>query len=98
LSISDLSDTDPYSKYVIRIHKKALPVYIDNVDVVGFLRLKTFTTGDGERKKAISNGQIELVCNAVASSISKNRYGITQPMLVEKGKNPFDGLIKSIAR
>lgn len=94
----DLPDTDPYSKYVIRIHKKSLPVYIDNVDVVGFLRLKTFTTGDGERKKAISNGQIELVCNAVASSISKNRYGITQPLLVEKGKNPFDGVIKSIAR
>jgi len=58
--------------------------------------LETFTTGDGERKKAISDGTRELITYATASNVSKNRYGITDPLKVELGQNPLKSFIKSL--
>lgn len=85
----ELPDQDPYSRYDLRLHKKSVPHYSDNVDMVAYLRLETFTTGDGERKKAISSGQRIAVCHTDAAQISKNRYDITEPINVDKGENPF---------
>lgn len=82
-------DADPYTKYTMRLHEKSMQPYVDNVDLVGFLRLETFVTGDGERKKAISDGTRQLVCHAVASNVSKNRFGITEPIEVKLGENPL---------
>jgi AAA domain len=87
----DLPDLDAYARYTVRMHKKSLPHYTDNVDLVGFIRLKTFTRGDGDKKRAISTGEREIICHPVASNVSKNRFGITAalPFSFETG-NPFE--------
>ena len=85
----ELPDQDPYTRYNLRMNKKSLAPYIDDVDLVGFLKLETFTTGDGERKKAISDGSRLLVTYTTAANVSKNRYGITEDLPVVLGVNPL---------
>lgn len=92
----ELPDQDPYTRYNIRMQKKSVSHYVDNVDLCGFLKLETFTQGDGERKKAISDGTRLLVTYATAANISKNRYGITEDLIVTVGQNPLINLIPSI--
>jgi hypothetical protein len=78
------------------MQKKSVSHYTDNVDLVGYLKLETHTMGDGERKKAISDGTRILVTYASASNVSKNRYGITNDLVVMAGQNPLINLIPSI--
>ena len=92
----ELPDADPYTRYNIRMQKKSVSHYTDNVDLVGYLKLETHTMGDGERKKAISDGTRILVTYASASNVSKNRYGITNDLVVMAGQNPLINLIPSI--
>ena len=82
-------DDDAYMRYTLRLHDKSMAPYVDDVDVVGFLKLETFTMGEGERKKAISDGTRTLITYATAASVSKNRYGITEPLTVAVGENPL---------
>lgn len=92
-----LPDSDDYMRYSLRLPAKSLPPYVDDVDVVGFLRLETFTRGDeGERKKAISTGDRLLICHATAANVSKNRFGITEAMECPEGVNPLAGVISSL--
>jgi hypothetical protein len=90
----ELPDQDPYTRYSLRLGKKSMAPYVDDSDLVGFLKLETFTTGDGERKKAISDGTRVLVTYATAANISKNRYGITEDLEVKKGQNPLVNYIE----
>ena len=92
----ELPDQDPYTRYDIRLHKKSVQHYQDNVDLVGFMKLETFTTGDGERKKAISDGSRLLVTYTTAANVSKNRFGITEDLRVEEGSNPLIGLVPTL--
>jgi len=92
----ELPDQDPYSRYSLRLGKKSVAPYVDDSDIVGFIKLQTFTTGDGERKKAISDGSRLLVTYTTAANVSKNRYGITEDLLVEEGVNPLIDLIPSL--
>lgn len=96
LETVELPDADQYSRYSLRLGKKSIAPYTDDVDLVGFLKLETFTRGDGERKKAISDGTRLLVCYATAANISKNRYGITQDIVVKQGVNPLTDLIPAL--
>ena len=89
-------DDDAYMRYTLRLHEKSMPAYVDDVDIVGFLKLQTFTTGDGDRKKAISDGTRQLITYATAANVSKNRYGITEPLTVEHGINPFTNIIAGV--
>lgn len=89
-------DDDAYMRYTLRLHEKSMPAYVDDVDVVGFLKLETFTTGDGEKKKAISDGTRILITHATAANVSKNRYGITEPLIVENGVNPLVNYIGAL--
>jgi hypothetical protein len=92
-----LPDADDYMRYSLRLPSKSMPPYVDDVDVVGFLRLEMFTKGaDGERKKAVSTGDRELICHAVASNVSKNRYGITEPLPFKAGENPLAAIIPAL--
>lgn len=94
-----LPDADDYMRYSLRLPPKSMPPYVDDVDVVGFVRLVTYTKGDdGERKKAISTGDRELVCHAVASNVSKNRYGLTEPLAFAAGENPLAAVIPALGR
>lgn len=92
----ELPDEDAYTRYSLRLGKKSVAPYVDDSDIVGFLKLETFTTGDGERKKAISDGTRIMICHAQASCVSKNRFGITEPLTVVQGENPLKSFIKSL--
>lgn len=89
-----LPDSDDYMRYSLRLPAKSLPPYVDDVDVVGFLKLETYTKGDtGDRKKAVSTGERQLIVHAVAANVSKNRYGITEPLECPPGENPLAKVI-----
>ena len=92
----ELPDQDPYTRYSLRLGRKSVAPYVDDSDLVGFLRLESFTKGDGERKKVISSGQRELICYATASNVSKNRFGITSPLHVHAGQNPLVEFIPAL--
>lgn len=86
----DLPDSDPYARYTIRMHKKSIPHYTDNVDLVGFIRLKTYLTGTGDKKRAVSTADREIICHPQASSVTKNRFGIDKPVpFTFDSGNPF---------
>ena len=90
----DLPDMDPYARYCVRMHKKSIPHYTDNVDLVGLIRLKTFTRGDGDKTRAISTGERESLCFPQASSVTKNRFNITEPLsFTFDGGNPFQKFV-----
>ena len=94
----ELPDQDAYTRYTLRLHKKSVAPYIDDCDLVGFMKLQTFTTGDGDRKKAISDGTRVLVTYATSANISKNRYGITDDIEVQIGTNPLTQFIPSLKK
>lgn len=85
----ELPDQDAYQRYSLRLGKKSVAPYVDDSDLVGFIKLETFTMGDGERKKAISDGTRVLVTYATAANVSKNRYGISEDITVKEGENPL---------
>lgn len=91
-----LPDQDDFSRYSLRMtHDKSLPPYLDDVDAVGFLRQVMALKGDdGERKKAISSDEREMVMHVTASNVSKNAYGITEPVEVKLGENPLAEYVK----
>ena len=90
----DLPDFDPYTRYSVRLHKKSLPHYTDNVDAVCMIRLKTFTRGDGDKKRAISSGEREIICFPQAASVTKNRFNITEPLpFTFEGDIPFENFV-----
>ncbi len=86
----DLPDMDAFARYTVRMHKKSLPHYTDNVDLVGLIRLKTLIRGgDGDKKRAISTGEREIICHPQASSVTKNRFNISEPLAFTFDRNPF---------
>ena len=92
-----LPDMDDYQRYSLRLPIKSLPPYVDDVDVVGFVKLETHMWGEeGDRKKAISTGARELVVHAAASNVSKNRFGITDALPLPMGENPLAQFIPSL--
>jgi len=88
-STVELPDQDAYTRYDLRLGKRSVSPYLDNVDLVGFIKLETYTFGDGERKKATSTGNRLMVTYTTAANVSKNRYGITEDLPVAFGKNPL---------
>lgn len=94
--VIELPDQDPYTRYSLRLGKKSIAPYTDDVDLVGFLKLESFTKGDGERKKVISSGGRLLTTYATAANISKNRYGITEDIPVVPGTNPLIDYIPTL--
>lgn len=90
----DLPDYDPYARYTIRMHKRSIPHYTDNCDLVGLIRLKTYTSGTGDKKRAISTGEREIICHPQAASVTKNRFGIDKPIAFTfDGGNPFEAFV-----
>jgi hypothetical protein len=93
-----LPDSDDYMRYTLRLNQKhSIAPYVDDVDVVGFLRLETFTKGgEGERKKAVSTGERQLIVHATAANVSKNRFGVTEPLECPEGENPLAAIIPAL--
>lgn len=87
----DLPDQDPFMRYSLRLSKKSMPSYVDGVDLVGFLHLQAFV--DKKKGKANSFGSRQLVCHASANNVSKNRFGIEEPITIEVNQNPLLDLL-----
>lgn len=102
VEIMRLPDTDDYQRYSLRMMDSSLPPYVDDVDLVGFIKLSTIVLGEeGERKKAITTGARDLIVHATPENISKNRFGIENPIpldweAIKLGVNPLIELIPSI--
>lgn len=94
----ELPDADGFDRYSLRLHKKSIGIYLDEPDLVGYIRLQTFTrkADEDSTAKAISTGERVLTCHAVAANRSKNRYGITEDLPVELGSNPLTAYIPSL--
>lgn len=92
----ELPDQDAYTRYTMRLGRKSQAPYIDDSDVVGFIKLNMYTRGDGDRKKAFSDGSRVIDCTANAANVSKNRFGISDALQLEVGVNPFTGIINSL--
>lgn len=89
----DLPDSEPYTRYNLRLGKRSTAPYVDDVDIVGFIKLQSFVKDD---KKIISDGSRVLSVTATASNVSKNRYGITQDLPVLLNVNPFTNHVKGL--
>jgi len=91
----ELPDVDKYSRYTIDLHKNrqydCVHHYSNNADIVAFIRLKTIVRGaEGGKKRALSDGEREIIAFPVASNISKNRFNITEPLPFDlSGEFPF---------
>jgi hypothetical protein len=87
-------DELPFNRYTLRMNEKCTPHYTDNVDVVAFLRLSSYTltekdlAGKDKRVKKDGRGR-EVICYSNVFSPAKNRYGIDEPLEYEKGINPL---------
>lgn len=93
----DPPNEESYTSYSLRLDKRTLPFYVDEVDVVGFLKLETTVIGEeGERKKAISDGTRVLITYATAENISKNRFGINKDLIVKIGENPLSAYVAAL--
>lgn len=92
----ELPDQDPYTRYDLRLGKRSVAPYVDDVDLVGYMKLETHTMGDGDRKKAISDGTRLLTTYTTAANVSKNRYGITEDLPVPEGTNPLAEFVPTL--
>jgi len=91
-------DSDAYNYYTIRMNKKSIMHYSDNVDMVAHVQLQNFVRKEEDKNfgRAVSDGSRVIVCHASPSSICKNRYGIDQEIPFAKGSNPLKNIIKGI--
>ena len=92
-----LPDQDDYQRWSLRLPQKSLPAYTDFPDIIGFIRqVSVIKGGEGERKRALSSEDRELIIYSGAAQVSKNRYGITEALDVPEGENPLLGLIPGL--
>lgn len=94
--VVDPPDSDPYTRYTLRMNKRSVSHYSDDVDVVAFVKMKTLTRGTGERLKAFTDGSRIITCHPTPDHISKNRYGIDQDLTYPPSTNPFAGIIPAL--
>lgn len=85
----DLPDQPQFSRYTIRMNKKSVSNYTDNVDIVAFIKLKMFLAGEEGNKKAGSTGDRIITCYPHPAHVSKNRLGIKADLPFVEGVNPF---------
>jgi hypothetical protein len=89
----DSPETDSFLRATMRLDDKSISHYSDNVDLVGFLKLKTYVAGEGEKKRAIGDGSRIITCYPTPSHISKNRFGITTDLPFDGINNPFKSFL-----
>lgn len=86
----DAEDYDVYS--IVMNHDKSREVYIDDVDMVGFCKLKSFvSTSDSGRHMVTSTDERIISATLKDSHVSKNRFNLTKEIAME-----FEELAKYI--
>ncbi len=83
--------TESYSRYTMRLHKRAEPLIRERVDVIGFLnQITTIRKEKGamgkETPKAGGSGQIALSLQPRPSFHAKNRYDMPSQIIINKGQ------------
>lgn len=95
-NVPDPSGED-YQRWSLQLNRKSQPPYVGDVDIVGFLRFKSFVkTDDKGKKKVIGTGDREILCNPEPSTVCKNRFGIEKPIPVKMGENPFSAIFEGV--
>ena len=82
-------DSEGYTAWTLRMDDKAIAPYVDNVDLVGFIKQNTVLVGD-DRKRAITDDERILVVTMTPSAVAKNRLGITEDLVFVRGENPLE--------
>lgn len=91
-------DQEGFHRYGIQLMDDSMPPYIGDVDLVGFIRQLIFLRGEeGERKKAVTSGDRQIICHVTPSNVSKNRYNIDEPIDWVRGENPLLSAITYVA-
>ena len=67
----DPPDGEAYSKYNLQLHKKTAPVYINNSDIVGFIKQDTTVMEGG---KAVTSDERLMIVDMTPANVSK-KYG-----------------------
>jgi Cdc6-like AAA superfamily ATPase len=82
--------TASYSRFDIRLHKRAVGIIQDEVDAIFFLNQDVTTKSDNSKKdarvRADGGGNRWLFASPRPAFVAKNRYGIPDKMLYDKGK------------
>ena len=86
----DSPETDSFLRATMRLDDKSISHYSDNVDLVGFLKLKTYVTEGG---KAKGDGTRVIACYPTPSHISKNRFGIVADLPFDGQSNPLSAYL-----
>ena len=63
-----------YDMHTLKLYKRDGPIIADWVDIIGYCRIKTYTTKDGERNLAQTAGEREICCQPNPSYEAKTRY------------------------
>jgi len=91
----DPPDGTSYTRVSLRLGKRSCQPYIDDVDAVGLISLETYRRQTASEKpdKAFSDGTRLLSMASSAAHVSKNRFGITEDIVLPEGKNPLTGIV-----
>jgi len=92
----DPPDAESYMRYTVKLHHKSMVHYIDNVDLVAYLKLRTYVTEgkDKKRNMATTDGNRIITCYKTPNHVSKNRFGIKEDIDFVLGTNPFDNYVR----
>lgn len=79
----DSPETEPYDRYLIKLHKKAFQLLHERCDVIGFANYQTATvkTDAGFNKKVtrgVETGERRLHLVEKPAFVAKNRYGLPE--------------------
>lgn len=95
----DPPDGAPYTRFSLRLSKRSLQPYIDNVDAVGFISLEKFHKAADKKErvggKAFSTDTRVMTLRSSVAHVSKNRFGITEDIEIVAGENAFLKMIAS---
>lgn len=88
--------TASYSRYDIRLHKRAVAIFQDEVDAILFVNQDVTLkmndpsgkakSGPGARVRADGGGNRWIHCTPRPAFVAKNRYGLPDKLQYEKGK------------
>lgn len=92
--ISSVEDpmTQSYSRFDIRLHKRATAIFQDEVDAILFLNQDVTIKQDeakakqAARARADGGGRRYIYCAPRPAFVAKNRYGIADKIMYERGK------------
>jgi Cdc6-like AAA superfamily ATPase len=81
--------TQSYSRYDIRLHKRAIGIFQDEVDNIFLLNqdvsIKSEGQKDNQRHRADGGGNRWLYTAPRPSFVAKNRYGIPDKIMLDRG-------------